>query len=78
LIFKSNSWPNRITSAFLDCCANKGENKTKKAKSAKEAEREWGMGNEEWGMGMGKKFPSSHSPLPTPYSLFAFSLHSVA
>ena len=32
---------------------------------------EKGMGNWECGMGMGKQFPTPHSPLPTPYSLLA-------
>ena len=42
MIFRSNSWPNRITSAFLDCCADKVEKEAKKAISAKEAKRERG------------------------------------
>jgi hypothetical protein len=29
-------------------------------------------------MGAGKKFPSSHSQLPTPHSHFLSSLHSIA
>src|SRR5262245_30012281 len=27
----------------------------------------WEVGNGEWGMGMGEREPSSHSPLPTPH-----------
>jgi len=30
-----------------------------------------GVGSGEWGVGTGKKFPSPHSPLPIPRSLFA-------
>src|SRR5215475_102224 len=30
-----------------------------------------GVGSGGWGTGMGEQFPTPHSPLPTPHSLFA-------
>src|SRR5262245_51109044 len=67
LIVRSISLPNRITSPFLDCCANKEEKNAQKAKSAKDTKREWGMGSGEWGVGHNFLFPTPHSLLPTPF-----------